>query len=30
VKLIEGKEDGYVEHEGTPEMVLEVVSDSSV
>ena len=30
VKLIEGKEDGYVELEGTPDMVLEVVSDSSV
>lgn len=30
MKLIEGKEDGYVEHEGTPDMVLEVVSDSSV
>ena len=30
VKLIEGKEDGYVELEGSPDMVLEVVSDSSV
>ncbi len=30
VRLIEGKEDGYVELEGTPDMVLEVVSDSSV
>lgn len=30
VKLIEGKEDGYVELEGSPNMVLEVVSDSSV
>ena len=30
IKLIEGKVDGYVELEGTPDMVLEVVSDSSV
>jgi Uma2 family endonuclease len=30
VKLIEGKEDGYVELEGSPDMVLEVASDSSV
>lgn len=30
VKLIEGQEDGYVELEGSPDMVLEVVSDSSV
>ena len=30
VQLIEGKEDGYVELEGSPDMVLEVVSDSSV
>ena len=29
VKLIEGKEGGFVELLGTPEMVLEVVSDSS-
>ncbi len=30
VQLIEGAEDGYVELEGSPDMVLEVVSDSSV
>lgn len=30
VRLIEGAEDGVVELEGTPDMVLEVVSDSSV
>ncbi len=30
VRLIEGKEEGYVELEGSPEMVLEVVSTSSV
>jgi Uma2 family endonuclease len=30
VRLIEGKKGGYVELEGTPDMVLEVVSDSSV
>lgn len=30
VKLIEGKDDGFVELEGSPDMVLEVVSDSSV
>ena len=30
VRLVEGAEDGYVELEGTPDMVLEVVSDSSV
>ncbi|MFM9965173.1 MAG: Uma2 family endonuclease [Planctomycetaceae bacterium] len=30
VRLIEGKEEGYVELEGSPDMVLEVVSDSSV
>jgi Uma2 family endonuclease len=30
VRLIEGAEDGYVELEGSPDMVLEVVSDSSV
>jgi Uma2 family endonuclease len=29
VRLVEGKNDGYVEVEGTPDMVLEVVSDSS-
>jgi Uma2 family endonuclease len=29
-KWIEGAEQGYVEVEGTPDMVLEVVSDSSV
>jgi Uma2 family endonuclease len=29
VKLIEGKEGGFVELVGTPDMVLEVVSDSS-
>ncbi|MCI0681099.1 MAG: Uma2 family endonuclease [Gemmataceae bacterium] len=30
VLLIEGEEDGFVELEGTPDMVLEVVSTSSV
>jgi Uma2 family endonuclease len=30
VKLVEGKEEGFVELEGTPDMVLEVVSASSV
>jgi hypothetical protein len=30
VRLIEGAEEGYVEVEGSPDMVLEVVSDSSV
>jgi Uma2 family endonuclease len=30
VRLIEGKEEGYVELEGSPDMVLEVVSTSSV
>ena len=30
VRLIEGKKGGYVEVEGSPDMVLEVVSDSSV
>ena len=30
VRLIEGKEGGYVELQGTPDMVLEVVSRSSV
>lgn len=30
VQLIEGADDGYVELEGSPDMVLEVVSDSSV
>jgi Uma2 family endonuclease len=30
VRLVEGMESGYVELEGTPDMVLEVVSDSSV
>ncbi len=29
VRLVEGKEHGYVEVEGSPDMVLEVVSDSS-
>lgn len=30
VQLIEDQEDGFVELEGTPDMVLEIVSDSSV
>jgi Uma2 family endonuclease len=30
VRLLEGKKDGYTEMEGAPDMVLEVVSDSSV
>jgi Uma2 family endonuclease len=30
VRLIEGKDEGYVELEGSPDMVLEVVSRSSV
>jgi Uma2 family endonuclease len=30
VRLIEGAEEGYVELEGTPDMVLEVISESSV
>ena len=30
VKIIEGRTEGYVEWEGTPDMVLEVVSRSSV
>jgi hypothetical protein len=30
VRLIEGKDEGYVESEGSPDMVLEVVSRSSV
>ncbi len=30
VRLIEGAADGYVELEGSPDMVLEIVSDSSV
>jgi Uma2 family endonuclease len=30
VRLVQGKKGGYVELEGTPDMVLEVVSDSSV
>lgn len=30
VRLLEGKGEGYVELEGAPDMVLEVVSDSSV
>jgi Uma2 family endonuclease len=30
VRLIEGKEEGFVELEGSPDMVLEVVSTSSV
>ena len=29
VRLVEGKQGGFVELEGTPDMVLEVVSDSS-
>jgi Uma2 family endonuclease len=29
IRLIEGKDDGFVELEGSPDMVLEVVSDSS-
>jgi Uma2 family endonuclease len=29
VQLVEGREQGYVELEGSPDMVLEVVSDSS-
>ena len=30
VRLVEGKQSGYVELEGTPDMVLEVVSDRSL
>jgi Uma2 family endonuclease len=30
VRLIEGKEEGYLELEGTADMVLEIVSPSSV
>jgi hypothetical protein len=30
VRLLEGKKGGYVEMEGSPDMVLETVSDSSV
>ena len=30
VRLVEGKQEGYLELEGTPDMVLEVVSRSSV
>ncbi len=30
IQLIEGSQDGFVELEGTPDMVLEVLSDSSV
>lgn len=30
VRLLEGKKSGYVEMEGSPDMVLEVVSDNSV
>jgi Uma2 family endonuclease len=30
IRFIEGEHEGYVELEGTPDMVLEVVSDSSV
>jgi Uma2 family endonuclease len=30
VRILEGKRDGHVEMEGSPDMVLEVVSDSSV
>jgi Uma2 family endonuclease len=30
IKLVEGKEDGYTSIEGAPDMVLEIVSDSSV
>jgi Uma2 family endonuclease len=30
VRLVEGVKDGYLELEGSPDMVLEVVSDSSV
>jgi Uma2 family endonuclease len=30
VRLVEGAKEGYLELEGSPEMVLEVVSDSSV
>ena len=30
VRLIDGRSEGFVEIEGTPDMVVEVVSDSSV
>ncbi len=30
IRLVEGKQGGFVEIEGTPDMVLEIVSDSSV
>jgi Uma2 family endonuclease len=30
IQLVEGAETGYVEVEGTPDMVLEIISDSSV
>ncbi len=30
VRILEGKKEGYVELEGSPDMVLEVVSDSSI
>jgi Uma2 family endonuclease len=30
VRLIEGKRGGYTEIQGSPDMVLEVVSDSNV
>ena len=30
VRILEGQKEGYVELEGSPDMVLEVVSDSSV
>jgi len=30
VQLVEGKKEGYVELQGTPDMVLEVISESSV
>jgi Uma2 family endonuclease len=30
LRLVEGKKEGYIELEGTPDMVLEILSDSSV
>src|SRR5262249_62324771 len=30
LRLVAGAEEGYVEMEGTPDMVLEIISDSSV
>lgn len=30
IRLVEGADEGYVELEGTPDMALEIVSDSSV